>query len=167
MREIMTSGNGFILLAAFCAGLALDSALATEVYRWVDEDGVVHFSQMAPPGQETDVSKMSLADTRPSDYDPDADIYGVAEQEKRMKAMRDDMEQRRQDRLERQRQAASQAPVQYRDYESYGYPVYWNPGLRPKPPLRPVPPIARPDPGPGQPIRPPGMINPPSPIKPR
>ena len=81
MRETMTSGNAFILVVAFCAGLTLDSARATEVYRWVDEDGVVHFSQTAPPGQETDVSKMSLADTRPSDYDPDADIYGVAERE--------------------------------------------------------------------------------------
>lgn len=163
----MASRNVFILLAAICIGLGPDYSRATEVYRWVDEDGVVHFSQTAPPGQDTDVSKLSLADTRPSDYDPDEDIYGVAEQEKRMKAKRDDMEKRRQERLERQRQTANQPPVQYRVPEQYGYPVYWNHGPRPQPPLRPVPPIARPDPGPGQPIKPPGMIKPPSPIKPR
>lgn len=150
-----------IFLLASLGGLAASTVDASEVYRWVDENGVVHFSQTAPIKPEAEVDRLALQDTRPSDYDPDQDIYGVAEQAERMKALREDMETKRQESLERQREAAKQPIVQYRQPERYGYPVFWNAG--PKPPLRPLPPID----GPGKPIQLPSPINPPGTLKPR
>ena len=140
----MTSRHLLMILLVLLCGLVASVVHATEVYRWVDENGVVHFSQTAPnkPGEEVD--KLALQDTRPSDYDPDQDIYGVAAQAERMKALREDMEEKRQASLERQREAAKQPVVPYRQPERYGYPVFWDAG--PRPPLRPVPPIALPGP---------------------
>jgi len=152
---IMVSGNPSILLLVVFCGFSSLAVNATEVYRWVDKDGVVHFSQTAPLQAEAEVDKLALQDTRPSDYDPDQDIYGVAEQAERMKALREEMDEKRQASLERQREAAKQPVVQYRQPERYGFPVYWNPGVRPQPPLRPVPPIALP-----------GPVNPPSTLHP-
>ena len=120
-------------------------AVATELYRWVDENGVTHFSQMPPDAIVTGVSQQTLGDTRPSDYDPDQDIYGVEAWAEHMQQLRDEKEERRQARLERKRRTQEQQPaVQYREREYYGYPVY-RPGWGyPVPPLRPTPPIARP-----------------------
>ena len=137
------------------------SVHATEIYRWTDENGVEHFSQTAPPPAQAGVSRLSLADDRPGSYDPDEDIFGVAEQEARMQALREEREQKRQERLERQQAAARlQAQPQQRDQGYWDRPVYWYPGHRPRPPLRPMPPIERPPPGPGDPIRPPRPITP-------
>lgn len=133
----MTSRFASIFLFVFLCSWAASPVHATEVYRWVDEDGVVHFSQTAPIKPEANVDRLALQDTRPSDYDPDQDIYGVAEQAERMKALREDMEAKRQASLERQREAAKQPVVQYRQPERYGYPIFWDAG--PRPPLRPVP----------------------------
>lgn len=133
----MTSRHQAMILLVFLCGLLASVVHATEVYRWVDENGVVHFSQTAPnePGEEVD--KLALQDTRTSDYDPDQDIYGVAAQAERMKALREDLDAKRQASLERQREAAKQPVVQYRQPERYGYPIFWD--ARPRPPLRPVP----------------------------
>ena len=53
-------------------------AWADPIYRWTDADGVVHFSQTPPPADRP-VETVEIEDSRPSDYDPEADIYGVAE----------------------------------------------------------------------------------------
>lgn len=140
----MTSKYVLTFLLLFLWGLAGSTVHASEIYRWVDDNGVVHFSQTAPNESETEVDKLALQDTRPSDYDPDRDIYGVAEQAERMQALRDDMEEKRQESLKRQREAAKQPAYQYRQPERYGYPIFWNAG--PNPPLRPVPPIQLPGP---------------------
>lgn len=150
------------------AALPGSSAGATEIYRWTDENGVVHFSQTAPQVPEADVDRMALSDNRPSDFDPDADIYNVEAQQERMQSLREEMEQKREDRLEQQRWQARQeaeAEARRREYElrNRNYPVYYIPPIRP---VRPVPPIERPPPGPGDPIRPPGTIKPPRPIVP-
>lgn len=152
---IMALKKPLILLLVVSCGFACVAVHATEVYRWVDEDGVFHFSQTAPLKVEAEVDKLALQDTRPSDYDPDQDIYGVEAQAERMKALREDMEEKRQASLEREREVAKQPVVQYRQPERYGFPVYWNPGLRPKPPLKPVPPIALPGP-----VNPPATLHP-------
>lgn len=141
------------------AAAAVSAVHAAEIYRWTDENGVVHFSQTAPP-VSTEADRVELQDTRPSDFDPEADIYGVAEQEARMQALREEREQKRQERLEHQSAVQSQAPVQQYGTERRGYPAYWSPGLPARPPLRPMPPIERPPPGPGGPIRPPRPITP-------
>lgn len=140
-----------IVLALLALLVGSSAALATEVYHWVDENGVSHFSQNAPPADVDGVKKMTLEDTTPPDYDPDEDRYNVAEQEKRMASMRDEMQEKRDAERERRRKAAEQQPVvQYQQSYPYGYPSFLRPPsypgypVRPQPPLRPNPPIAVP-----------------------
>ena len=141
-----------LLLLAFCVSMPV---LATEVYHWVDENGVSHYSQNAPPGDVPGVSTMILEDTTPPDYDPEEDRYGVAAQAERMASMREDMKEKRDAESERRRNAAAQQPIiQYQQPYQYGYSSFWRPPYHPSPPLRPVPPI---EPVPSVPFRPPGL----------
>ena len=123
-------------------------ALAQEVYRWVDENGVVNFSDAAPPVAEAsaNVNTVTLEDTTPKDYDPEADIYNVAAQAERMQALRDQMEKDREARREQQNSAPQQAVTPYQQGVNYGYPygypVYPRPPFRP--PARPEPPAPEP-----------------------
>ena len=138
--------------------LALPAAVcATEVYRWVDADGVVHFSQTAPPQSVDGVSRETLHNDRPSDYDPSQDIYDVAGQRERMQALREELEAQREAQRQREAQAAAQQRLA-RPPEQSGFPVYWGPVNRPRPPVRPKPPIERPveRPRPSVPVKPPG-----------
>lgn len=119
------------------------SVSGTEVYHWVDENGVSHFTQSAPPGEVAGVKKMTVEDTAPPDYDPDEDRYGVARQQERMAALREEMKEKREAEQKRQRDAAARQP-QVRYVDRYSTPAYWNyPWNRPQPP-RPQPPIAVP-----------------------
>ena len=145
--------TGIVLFLLTC--LASMPVLATEVYHWVDENGVSHYSQNAPAADVAGVSKMILEDTTPPDYDPEEDRYGVAAQAQRMASLREEMKEKREAESERRRNAAAQQPmVQYRDPYSYGRPLFWQPPYYSRPPLRPEPPIA---PAPTFPFRPPGL----------
>lgn len=152
--------KGKMAVVLLLAGLLAGPAAATEIYKWVDENGVTHFSQTAPDPSVDGVSQQKLRDTTPSDYDPGKDIYGVEAQAERIKQMREEMDEKRQARLEREREAQKQQAVQYRDREYYGYPIYRPGWVNPHPPLRPTPPIARPPSGvmPNPPVaRPPSL----------
>ena len=140
-----------LLLLAFCVSMPV---LATEVYHWVDENGVSHYSQNAPPGDVPGVSTIILEDTTPPDYDPEEDRYGVEAQAERMAALREEMAEKREAQRERQRNAPQQPVVQYQQPYNYGYSPFWRPPYYPSPPLRPEPPIA---PAPTFPFRPPGL----------
>ena len=134
------------LLAGAIAG---GPATAQDIYRWVDEDGIVHFSDTAPGSVPGGVSTVTVEDTRPEDYDPEADIYNVAAQAERMRALREKMEKDREDRRERQRSAAARQPVQATRSVGYGIPPWWwdRPGTgRPPRPERPEPPVPVPPP---------------------
>jgi hypothetical protein len=133
-------------IAVLAGCLAAAPAPAQEIYRWVDEDGVVHFSDTAPVSESRDISTVEIEDTRPSDYDPEADIYNVAEQAERMQALRDKMDKEREERRARQRNAAAQSqPLQPTQPVGYTLPPWWwdRPGYgrppRPEPPDRPTP----------------------------
>lgn len=146
--------TGFVL-----AALLVAPAVAEEIYKWMDEYGVTHFSQMPPDHSVTGVSQQVLRDTRPSDYDPDKDIYGVEAQAERMQQLYDEKEKRRQARLEREREARKQQVIQHRSQNFYGYPIYRPGWVNPQPPLLPVPPVARP---PGELLPLPPVARPPS-----
>jgi hypothetical protein len=140
-------------------GLAASFPLcATEVYRWVDDDGVIHFSQNAPHGDVGEVEQMTLDDSAPSGYDPEEDIYGVEAMAAEMALLREQMEERRELAQERQQSNVQQTVVQYQPAVQYGYPYLGTP-LYPgyRPPLRPMPPPPRPDPYPSLPFSPPGQ----------
>lgn len=128
-------------------GFILNGAAAQEVYRWVDENGVVNFSDKAPvvATGNSDVNTLTLQDAAPTDYDPEEDIYNVAAQAERMQALRDEMAKDREARREQQSRVPQQPAVPYERGVSYGYPysfpAYGRPPYRPpaKPPSRPVP----------------------------
>lgn len=118
-------------------------ALAVDIYQWVDENGVINFSQIRPADEKLGISKVIMAETTAPEFDPEEDRYGIETQAKRMEALRQEMEERR----ESQRAQApvnTSTAVQYRDpYRRYSYPLLYPP-YRPKPPIRPEPPIAVP-----------------------
>ncbi len=145
----------FVIFVVIMPLLAIFPAHAIEVYQWVDANGVVHFSQNAPPGNVQGVEVRTLENNPPADYDPEEDRYGVQAQAESMAQLRAEMEEKR----ERDRQQnTSQQPVQQVQqpvqsaYPLYGRPPYY-PGMRP--PLKPQPPV-RPEPYPVETLRPPG-----------
>jgi len=144
----------FVLFLLACLGSM--PVLATEVYHWVDEDGVSHYSQSAPGADVAGVSKMILEDTTPPDYDPEEDRYGVKAQAELMASLREEIAEKREAQRERERNAAQQPVVQYQQPYRHGYSSFWYPPYYPSPPLLPVHPIA-PEPAPIYPFRPPGL----------
>jgi len=133
-----------VTLAALVA-IAGTKVLASEIYHWVDEDGVQHFSQHKPAGDVPNVSQQILEDaTPPGDGE---DVYNVEEHEKRMAAWREERDKKREEARESN---SKQQPKQYREPERsypgrYWYPpVYGRPPYRP--PQKPTPPIEKPSP---------------------
>lgn len=146
----MTLSRKIIFMAL--GGFMLQGVAAQEVYRWVDENGVVNFSDKAPAAAtaNADVNTLTLQDAGPMDYDAEEDIYNVAAQAERMQSLRDKMAKDREARREQQNSADQQSPAPsqrgvYYGYP-YGYPVYPRPPIRPpvKPPIDPQPPIPEP-----------------------
>jgi hypothetical protein len=137
--------------------LAPAIAHATEIYRWVDENGVPNFSQNAPPAETTGVTQMILDDAAPPGHDPEVDIYHVQAQAERIQALRDEMAERRQARLERERTEARQHTARQPQPHTHARPVWWHPPLVPRPPVQPPPTVPEPHetrillPPPGQP----------------
>lgn len=146
-----------IFLTACSLLLAAASAGAQEIYRWVDQSGVVHFSDTAPASVGADVSTVFLEETRSPDYDPEEDIYNVAAQAERMQALRVEMAEGREARRERQRDAAQSPAEQDREVVRYGYDYGypWRPRPPARPPNRPRPPV--PEPYTTSTLRPPGQ----------
>ena len=134
--------TGLIALSLICW---VGSATAQEVYRWVDENGVVNFSDTAPAAA-ANLNTVDLEDTTPRNYDPEEDLYNVAAQAERMQALREQMEKDREARRQQQASAAKQPAPQYQRSVNYGYP-YGYP-VRPRPPIEPPiePPPTRPEP---------------------
>ena len=110
------------MLLTLCAGLAV-SANAAEIYRWVDEDGVVHFSD-ARPRDDASVITLRLEDTNAEDYDPATDPYSVLNQAARISRSRIDTELARSERAQQAREPAGDEEFYppYTDYDyAYGY----------------------------------------------
>ncbi|MGK2927434.1 MAG: DUF4124 domain-containing protein [Lysobacterales bacterium] len=123
------------------AGFPLGAAEAQEVYRWVDENGVVNFSDRAPSAApETGVSTLKLEDNRSAAYDPEQDLFNIQSTQERTQALREELQEQREARHERS--ASQPVVVQQPEQRNYGYPwdyPYGYPSLRPggKPPIRP------------------------------
>jgi len=128
--------------------LGVAPVVAQEIYRWVDANGVVNFSDTAPGAETPGISTVVLEDIRPADYDPEPDVYDVAGQSERMQALREEMARERDARREREQTASHTESPSYDGPVQYGYPVRYP--LYPRPPMRPP---ARPPTGP-QPPRP-------------
>lgn len=102
-----------------------------EIYHWVDEDGVMYFSDWAPYPSVSGVSRLTVANTNPPDYDPREDRSSINSQAERttarwteIKARRDE---RRNQRLEAEERAWRLAIPAYEPEEYYVSPVWYGP----------------------------------------
>jgi hypothetical protein len=130
----------FLVFGAAVAG-------AGEVYHWVDEDGVAHFSQLPPPAAAAgEFEKREMAASTPDDYDPREDEYSVLNQAERIhaewSALEEERRARRQSRPETPAVRPAEGPYEERYEEGYEgwrygreypYPVV----LPHRPPIRP------------------------------
>jgi len=121
---------------------------AVEVYQWTDENGIVHFSQWAPTKPEKDVSTLEVDGRQPPGFDPEADLYNVAANQKYMESLWSDFEKQKEESRKQQAVPGPQIIQQTITPEYATWPVYPGYGLRP--PLRPDRPVK-----PEQPIEPP------------
>lgn len=154
MRAFDGSARVAAMLFAFSAltGFQHCAAEAQEIYRWVDENGVVNFSDKAPPAAAAGVSTLTLEDSRPAAYDPEQDLFNIQATLARTQSLRKALEERRAARRE---SAGARPPVaaQSAAQSIYGYP-YGYPPLYPrplfgpggKPPPRPDQPQPQPEP---------------------
>jgi hypothetical protein len=130
-----------IVVTLLIAGICASPSLAGEVFKWTDDEGVVHFSQWAPK-HTAGVTRLTTASSNAVDYDPESDPYSIQNQAVRMNETWSKLEARKAERRKRREEAeermARMQPPTY-DYPSYPYnywPIY-------RPPLH-RPPIHRP-----------------------
>ena len=112
-----------------------NSALAGEIFHWVDEDGVLNFSDWAPANGNVQVAKLVVNDSNPPGYDPNEDQNSILEQAERMNIRWAELQERQEDRRKQRRELEEQQrrlqPVEY------GYPYYSDSYLYYRPALRP------------------------------
>ncbi len=129
----------------FMLGIVLSTiATASEIYYWVNENGVSNFSQYRPASNTPDVSTLELETSKPPGNGQYEDVYNVEAHEKRMIAWRAERQKEREDSRERKRQASQQVQIQYiQPQNPYWYP---RPYYNYRPPYKPHPPIEKPRP---------------------
>jgi hypothetical protein len=135
----MKTVHTITLILAACLGIS--SGFAYEVYHWVDENGVAHYSQDKPADSVPGVRILQLEDTTPAGFDPEEDRYGVEQQAERMADLRESMNERRDAARERRQSAPPVPMVIYQDPYPYYSNRLWLPPAYPWPPARPEPPV--------------------------
>ena len=143
------------IIIAMCSFLATLTVVAhveaTEIYKWVDEEGVVHFSD-TKPADAASVESLRVHQSNAPEYDPADDPYSIHNQAKRVGETWERLEKDREARREKRREEALRQPTYvYQPYDpyytGYRYP-YFRPGIRPPMwpahrPVRPGPTIRR------------------------
>lgn len=112
-------------------------AAADQIYHWVDEQGVNHYSQSPPPAVQDDVRTLEVDGSQPASYNPEEDRYHVAAQAEAMQALRDEMAEDRKERLKAAERSASNTVVYYPQEQAGNAILYPPGGYRPRPPGRP------------------------------
>lgn len=108
------------LLLLFLAAAPLAQA---ETYKWVDERGVVNYSNAPPPDSARSAIPAQTVPDRISSYQTDAATSPSIEVYRRLDANREEWLQR-QYLMAMQAAAAPQPATNYYDYGPYYYPVY-------------------------------------------
>lgn len=117
------------LAAILIAGCCATPLFAEEVFRWTDDDGVVHFSQWMPNDIDG-VTRFAMRRSLTDEYDPHEDPYSIRNQAERMRETWKKTEERREDREQRHEEAAERAARQpVIEYYPYyvPYPNYYIP----------------------------------------
>lgn len=124
MRQVVSIAGLLLVLPG-----AIQPTSAAEVYRWIGEDGVVHYSD-EKPRDDASFTTMQFAESRPQEYDPHKDPYSIENQAKRINESWSQLAQVRAERVEQLEQAsqnsvlASQNQLQQR--RNFG-PRYFSP----------------------------------------
>ena len=113
---------------AVCAALLLvgGAGTASEIYKWTDEDGVVHFSDTAPPG-DTESVRLYVEDSNPPGYDPLEDPYSIRNQAERTNENWAEFEKAKAERAAERREKEAR-DREYRRYQAEAYDYYYRPG---------------------------------------
>jgi hypothetical protein len=132
------------VLATVLGGCLVGTTLAGTVYKWVDPQGAVHYSDAPPPDGVPVVDAMRF-DLPPAPPPSEEDYYSIANQARRMEAERLALERERQQRREQElrrqaeqleleaRERALQAQQEREEYGpspyllGYPYPYYYAP----------------------------------------
>lgn len=163
-------------MAILSLALCTARAAAVEVFKWVDEDGVVHFTDERPVATTAEITHFVITPSNPLDYDPVEDEYSVKNQAARTNDYFKKIAERREERAKKRAEAAEKAAqnrprfVRYYDatVRSYYRPYYWP--VRPVHPIYPVKPGHYPRPVPFGPMpahRPSRPAHPAAPARPR
>lgn len=115
-----------VAAAALLSSPVSGPALAGDIFRWVDENGVVHYSDTKPK-QEMPVEVVEIETASSSDYDPVEDPYSILNQASRLHEIWLDYEAARQARAQERLDAKAASPRPepvYRAYGYYGYSTY-------------------------------------------
>ena len=109
-------------------------AFGGEIFHWVDEDGVRHFSEWAPENSSAEVSKLVVKDFNPPGYDPNEDQNSTLVQAERMNIrwaeLKKRQAERRKQRLELAEQERRQPPSPY-DYDYFNVSRSYYPPIHP------------------------------------
>ena len=104
-------------------------ASASEIYRWVSDDGVVHFSDTRPANR-TSVTTLRLRETNAKNYDPSTDPYSILNQAKRISQSWMEHEMARREREKEQLEEADNGrPYQQSATYSYTYSYTYHPPI--------------------------------------
>jgi hypothetical protein len=116
-----------LLAAAILSALVSNPALAGDIYRWVDEKGVVHYSDTRPH-EGVPVEVVEIEASQSPDYDPVADPYSILNQASRLHENWLDFEAARQSRAQERLGAMTvtprTSPRGYPPHGYYGYSIY-------------------------------------------
>lgn len=86
MAASMRQRTRTLLTTLLVAATAPFSAAGYEIYTWVDENGVVHYSESKPEEIAAPVETMFIEATNPPGYDPDEDYWSITNQAERVNA---------------------------------------------------------------------------------
>jgi len=112
-------------------------ANATEIYRWVGDDGVVHFSDTRPENR-TSVNTLRFRETNSTNYDPATDPYSILNQAKRISGSRMELEVARRER-ENEQLVDSDNQRPFRQSATYSYTYHPPLAYFPSVPIRNAP----------------------------
>ena len=128
--------------AAILSAPVWSPALAGDIYRWVDEEGVVHYSDTRPH-DEVPVEVVEIDASQSPDYNPAEDPYSILNQASRTHEIWLDYEAVRQARAQERLDAMADSPrpfppayQSYYEYSTYPYysispaPADYRPGYR-------------------------------------
>ena len=101
-------------MAVGLLALQASSAFAVSVYRWVDAEGVTHFSDETPAATKPfkQFSQYDIEENFPESRDPDEDYFSIVNQWKRTSEEREaSLKQKREAKRERRSARQQQAQV--------------------------------------------------------